>query len=289
MYNEIVRSSVPNIPVRIGWFPNARPFPPHMVSKMHYHDEIELIRIDVGNFRCSTANQNISTTSGDIIYIAPRTPHETETLTHGTKTTLVQFDINDFASFKSNLNKSLYRYINTGETPIYIFKAGTEENLMITNCIDIIVKESTWQKHGYEHFVNSGVQSIIGSLYRYNLLHDTDSFFDNKYIDKVMPALSYIDIHYAEPLNLEAVSETVNINPSYFCRVFKKSTNSTFTEYLNFVRVMKSEKRLTNHADSISDIAMSVGFSSVSYFNRVFKRVKGISPSDYRKIRYNLK
>lgn len=289
MYNETVRSNVPNIPVRISQSTLDRSVPPHKVSKLHFHDEIELLRIDGGKFKCTAAGREIETDEGDIIYMAPRTPHETQTLAYGTHTTLVQFNIHDFASYKSPLNQSLYRFINSGETPIYVFKADTEENLMITRCIDFILKEYSAKKTGYEHFINSGVQSIIGCLYRYELLKDTDAFFDNKYIDKIMPALSYINIHYAEPINLETVSEAVNMNRSYFCRVFKIATHSTFTEYLNFVRVMKSEKQLTNHSDSISEIAMNVGFASVSYFNRVFKRFKGIPPSDYRKIRYDLK
>lgn len=289
MYNEIVRSSVPNIPVRISWDPLSRPLPPHTVSQMHFHDEIELLRVDIGKFKCTAGGRNIETNVGDIIYMAPKTPHETATLAYGTKTTLLQFNIQDFASFNPQISKSLYRFINSGETQIYVFRANSEANLMLSRCIDLVVKECSYKKTGYEHFVNSGIQSIIGYLYRYKLLQDVDEFFNNKYIDKIMPVLSYIDIHYAEPINLESVSEAMNMNPSYFCRVFKKSTNSTFTEYLNFVRVLKSEKKLTNRSESISDIAMNVGFASVSYFNRVFKRFKGISPSDYRKIRYDLK
>ena len=104
-----------------------------------------------------------------------------------------------------------------------------------------------------------------------------------------MPALKFIDTHYNEQISLESLSATTNMNPSYFCRVFKKATNSTFTEYLNFVRVIKSERLLTSNSGSVSDIALDVGFSSVSYFNRIFKRFKSLSPSEYRKIRYTVK
>lgn len=58
---------------------------------------------------------------------------------------------------------------------------------------------------------------------------------------------------------------------------------NTFTEYLNFVRICKAEHMLRS-GSSISDAAYVVGFSSLSYFNRVFKKYKFCSPSDYKKI-----
>ena len=74
----------------------------------------------------------------------------------------------------------------------------------------------------------------------------------------------------------------LNFDPSYFCRIFKSAIGATFTEYLNFVRVCKAEKMLSRTNNSILDISEAVGFSSVSYFNRVFKKYRNCSPRAYR-------
>ena len=169
-----------------------------------------------------------------------------------------------------------------------VFKKGTPENDALTEYMRLIFTESTLQANGYESFIKSGIHSILGFLYRNNILLNADTYFNFKYVDKVLPALSYIDSNYAEQLTLEQISEHLNFNTYYFCRLFKKATNSTFTEYLNFVRVCKSEKLLTSSSMSVSDISLDVGFSSVSYFNRVFKRFKGCSPNEYKKIKYKI-
>ena len=59
----------------------------------------------------------------------------------------------------------------------------------------------------------------------------------------------------------------------------------TVTEYLNFVRICKAEKLLSSSEKSILEISEAVGFSSISYFNRVFKRVRSSSPGSYRKLK----
>ena len=73
---------------------------------------------------------------------------------------------------------------------------------------------------------------------------------------------------------------------SYFCRIFKSAIGATFTEYLNFVRICKAEKKLATTSESILEISAEVGFSSVSYFNKIFKKYKNCSPSAYRSTAY---
>lgn len=292
MKNEIVYSSIMDVPIRVSFSPynKFRPFPPHTVSAMHFHDEVEFLRIEGGEFLCHAGGADYIAQTGDVIYIASRVPHATETLRYGTNTTLIQFAVENYTN-NSNItgSKSLYRFINNSEKPAHIFKLDSDENRLMSSYIDKICEEISNRNTGYEHFITAGIHSMIGLLYRMKLMQNTESFFNNKYIDKIMPALKFIDTHYNEQITLESLSATTNMNPSYFCRVFKKATNSTFTEYLNFVRVIKSERLLTSNSGSVSDIALDVGFSSVSYFNRIFKRFKSLSPSEYRKIRYTIK
>ena len=104
---------------------------------------------------------------------------------------------------------------------------------------------------------------------------------DFLYIDECT-YLNFFDIRgdmmINEQMTLGEIGELLNLNESYFCRLFKKATGSTFTEYLNFVRICKAEHMIKNGA-SISESAYGVGFSSLSYFNRVFVRFFGENPS----------
>lgn len=95
-------------------------------------------------------------------------------------------------------------------------------------------------------------------------------------------AKDYIERNQSEDISLAAVARAVNTSTFYFCKMFKKATGLTFTEYLGRVRVEKAKQLLLNPHVRVSEVAFEVGFQSLSQFNRVFKRITGQSPTDYR-------
>jgi len=95
-------------------------------------------------------------------------------------------------------------------------------------------------------------------------------------------AKEYILEHQADDLSLARVAKAVNTSTFYFCKIFKKVTGINFTDYLSRVRIEKSKNLLLNPNLRISEIAFEVGFQSLTHFNRVFKKVLGQSPTQYR-------
>lgn len=95
-------------------------------------------------------------------------------------------------------------------------------------------------------------------------------------------AKQYISEHQAEELSLDEVAKAVHTSKFYFCKIFKKATGIHFTDYLARVRTERAKNLLLNRNLRISEIAYEVGFQSLTHFNRVFKRILGQSPTDYR-------
>lgn len=95
-------------------------------------------------------------------------------------------------------------------------------------------------------------------------------------------AKEYIFEHQTEELSLAQVARAVNTSTFYFCKIFKKSTGINFTDYLSRVRIEKAKNLLLNPNLRISEIAYEVGFQSLTHFNRVFKKILGQSPTEYR-------
>lgn len=95
-------------------------------------------------------------------------------------------------------------------------------------------------------------------------------------------ALKYIDEHYKEQLSQQTVADFVHLNPAYFSTLFKKSLDITFSDYLINYRLSKVKKRLLTDSDKIKNIALDEGFIDYQYFCKLFKRVVGKSPSEYR-------
>ena len=105
---------------------------------------------------------------------------------------------------------------------------------------------------------------------------------DNAELPMITRAKSFIKTNQAEDLSLGQVSKAVNTSTFYFCKMFKKATGLNFTEYLSRVRIEKAKNLLLNPNLRVSEIAFEVGFQSLTHFNRVFKRVVGQSPTEYR-------
>ena len=95
-------------------------------------------------------------------------------------------------------------------------------------------------------------------------------------------ARAYILANQADPIDLARVAQAMHVSTFYFCKMFKKATGLTFTEYLGRLRVEKAKHLLLNPHLRISEIAYDVGFKSLTHFNRVFRRVVGQSPTAYR-------
>src|ERR1051325_2491564 len=95
-------------------------------------------------------------------------------------------------------------------------------------------------------------------------------------------AKEYIKQNHAEELSLGQVAKAVNTSTFYFCKMFKKGTGLNFTEYVSRVRIENAKNLLLNPNLRISEIAYQVGFQSLTHFNRVFKKIAGQAPTEYR-------
>jgi AraC-like DNA-binding protein/ligand-binding sensor protein len=95
-------------------------------------------------------------------------------------------------------------------------------------------------------------------------------------------AKEFIGSNFEEDLSLGQVAQSVNTSAFYFCKMFKRATGLNFTEYLARVRIEKAKNLLLNPNLRISEIAFAVGFQSLTHFNRVFKKLLGQSPTEYR-------
>jgi len=98
----------------------------------------------------------------------------------------------------------------------------------------------------------------------------------------IVKGIKYIHENFAEPINLLQLSDHLGLNNCYFCVLFKNQTGMTFSQYLNKVRITESKKLLETTADSIIDISLAVGFNNHNHFSATFKKLTGVTPSEYR-------
>jgi len=98
----------------------------------------------------------------------------------------------------------------------------------------------------------------------------------------ITKAKQFIEEHHTEDISLGQVAQAVHASIFYFCKLFRKTVGINFTEYVSRTRIEKAKNLLLNPNLRVSEIAYEVGFQSLTHFNRVFKRVTGESPTEYR-------
>jgi AraC-like DNA-binding protein/ligand-binding sensor protein len=96
-------------------------------------------------------------------------------------------------------------------------------------------------------------------------------------------ARKFIEERHGEDLSLGEVARTVHASTFHFCKMFKRATGMTFTEYLSVVRVAKAKKLLANPQARVTEVAYEAGFASLTHFNRMFRRITGRSPTEFRR------
>ena len=96
-------------------------------------------------------------------------------------------------------------------------------------------------------------------------------------------ALAIMRRDYAEPLTTAVIARQLHIQPTYLHRLFREHTAKTMNEHLQSIRIQQAKLLLTGTRRSLLEIAMDVGISSQQHFSRLFRKITGLSPQEYRK------
>ena len=170
---------------------------------------------------------------------------------------------------------------------IPIFRFDFEDQKRLTDILNNLFLFS--RDHKYygnppdEFYIHTKFQEFLYTLYE---LKDRNQYTNeqsyNSIEQKMYEVSSYIHAHYNEDISLESLSENFFISSSYLSREFKQVTGFNLSNYIQLTRIKNAQYRLVSSNDKISIIAQECGFSSFSQFNRVFNKIAGTSPREYR-------
>ena len=246
---------------------------------MHLHRQYEFLYIHSGSMICQSTDNKLKAEKGDILFVNSYTPHWTRYEVEGMEQILLQFDLPTTSDLSL---KYVTRFSKVTDTPMYLFKSNEKDTEELKKCILSIADECYYQNDFWKEYVNANILMIMAILHRKKIISDSIRKREAE-INKIKPAIEYINENYSQDISTAELSRLLGFNESYFCRLFKNAVGTNAIEYINFVRVCKAEHLLTKNI-SISDIASTTGFSSLSYFNRIFKKYNAYTPSEYKKI-----
>ena len=248
----------------------------------HRHTAIEII-VPVNEwYDVYSQTECYHIVKGDILIIPPLEMHRIEAPREGSRF-IYLLDMGNisnthaFIGLKPLLNKFIHI---TAETHPQVYE---EIHALFADMRNVYFSSSEF----YELNIYSDIYRVF-SLLGQDYLQKSDAFVGlnqvtrKEYLNRFNSVLNYINEYYAEELTLEIVAEHSGFSKFHFSRLFKKYTGVTFYDYLINKRLQAAEQMLADADLSITEVALRTGFSSISTFNRTFKRKKNCTPRDYR-------
>jgi two-component system, response regulator YesN len=115
-----------------------------------------------------------------------------------------------------------------------------------------------------------------------SICEEISNIREKKLSGVIVSAKDYISKNYTKEITLEDVSKEVNVSPNYFSKLFKDETGSNFIDYLTMLRIEKAKKLLSDSKYVNKEICYQIGYSDPNYFSRIFKKIVGVTPTEYR-------
>ena len=262
----------------------------------HAHDYYQAWYVLRGHCDHYVEGQHHPMRAGDAFILPPNFVHRTELGENG-KILCCEFSLDDTLFGPSSAYFRKMREITNGMSFAMLFQQDMHDaQVKFTFCAKtqrrieqlmmLMLEEYENAELLYEDFLQVQVIEMLLLCireYAQSPAHQPTEELYSRYREIIQRAIAYIDVHYADPLTLEDVCRLSTLSKTYFCYLFKQQTGKTFVEYLQALRVAKAAELLTSCADSITEIGQRAGFQDSTHFARTFKKLKGITPREYRR------
>ena len=177
----------------------------------------------------------------------------------------------------SNVTNLLRSYGLTDDKTVFFCGSGIEYQ----NLFRAMIYELQMCRDNYAEMLEMNLRQIFILLNRF---FKTTAKVDNTRIaEEIDKATMYFNEHYSEEICIDEYARIHNMSTSWFIRNFKQYTGVTPLQYILNKRIYNAEALLQNSQYNVTEIAYIVGYDNPLYFSRIFKKIKGLSPSEYRK------
>lgn len=251
----------------------------------HYHPELEITYVRKGRGTRLVGNHVSSFRDGDFVLLGSNLPHtwisddEYNDSDEQVEVIVLQFELSLFREGMLSLSpfRSIQRMIHESHRGM-LFEGEPKAIDLLESMVELEGIPRLQQLISLlDHLSQSDdVRLLAAERYSPKLQEETEERFQQ--------VCRFIHERFSGSVSLEEVSDIAGMTPSSFCRFFKRMTGQTLIEYTTELRISKATNLLIDHPGrSIADIGFVSGFQSQSLFNRSFKRLKGMSPGQFRK------
>lgn len=247
----------------------------------HFHPEYELTFIVAPSGNLRIGNYVGQFQESDLVFIGSNIPHLN--FDYGIKTEYEKVVLQIKEDFFKN------DFISTPElTSIYQLFENSKKVVSFQGKTKEIVGKRLQNLHHLPHFEQFievlSIFQILATSNEIKLLHENpiENLYNNKEQLRLKVVYKFIEDNFQRAISIEEISNLTHLSKAAFCRYFKKMTRLTFTEFLNQYRI-EHAKRVLKSDKNVTETCYECGFESLSYFNRIFKKVVGENPLQFKK------
>jgi AraC-like DNA-binding protein len=257
---------------------------PYLHNPWHYHPEVEITLITNGEGVLFIGDKILNYRQNELILIGPNLPHEWRS------------DIQQRDDFYSECIALHFNKNFPGDDFYKIPEAGHINHLFDLSLQGIRVTEEAAKDFIKEKLLllieTKGIERIgilFSILNRIAISSDIELLSSSGFVSSINERQNsrmnliykYAISHFKNPISVDLVAQQMNMTTSSFCRFFKERTNKSFMKYINELRVGYACRLLLEEKGTISEIAYGSGFENISNFNKQFKKIKEITPSQF--------
>lgn len=255
------------------------------MDSKHFHNQYEIYYLVEGERYYFIDKETYLVKKGGLVFVDRNQIHKTGPAKEAYHDrVLISFSGEEIESFSNtNYNINIENFFKRHNGVLEFNEDGQKH---VENLIFKIMDEMQKRMTGYEFVIKARLVELIIFAIRCikgeNTTRKTNTAQTEKH-KKVHEIAEFINENYQKQISLTQISEDFYISKSYLSRIFKEVTGFTVHEYLNIVRIKKAQYLLENTDISITSVAEKVGYDSITYFERVFKKYFEIAPLRYRK------
>lgn len=252
---------------------------PRYIMKPHWHKDFEIIKVITGEFRVFLNNIPYNLHRGDILFVPCGALHRGEP-----KNSIYECIVLDLNFLRHSRNDSISSFLSpliNGNLSINCLLNKTDNLIYAT--ANSLFNSMRSKNDFFELDVCSLLLKLFCELYRNNYIFSSKKIQKSgKQAQNIIKMLDWIEENLFDVITLKKLSEVSGLNEKYICKIFKDYTSKTPVSYINEMRIEAACHEMTANGSSVTKAAFDCGFNDLSYFSKVFKSYKGISPKEYR-------
>ncbi len=252
---------------------------------LHWHEEMEIIYVIEGNINITIQNNEYTVHKNEIALIAPESIHS---IRQHNDEPAVYFNILFRFSMLSGGEEAICKkkYLDPIYERKFIMPEYLDDSNPIKSELEPLINNLTdinWPDgNKNELLIKARLLEIMHIIKNHCKKAQGDEKNANEVNRKIKKSLIYLETNYHENITIAQIAKVSNFSESYFSKLFRQLTGSSFTRYLKDYRLERAAQMLRNSDSRVSDVAFLVGFNNLSYFTRAFKTKYKINPKAYK-------